>query len=510
MKKFTLILLFILLFLASYSQFRYVNSIFNKADTLKNIEYAQADFLNNKIGLLADYNIHDGENRTETRPLYMDIFMPHGDTVTKRPAIIFAHSGAFLIGSRKADDMVAMCDSFARRGFVTATIDYRMGMGSTVSRFLGIIVNIKIEDQNGYRAGYRAAQDARAAIRFLKYNADIYGIDTTKIFFTGSSAGGILGLYNIYTDKTDEFNDAVFEEPSLGSIDKVGIQGYGSKANAIVSMWGAVQNPDVIENEATPVLLIHGTDDKIVPFKKGIPLEGVVPDNPVLSFSMPETYGSFCIDSALTSKNIFHETYFVEGKNHEFYGAETGEFPPEGPNVYWDTVQTRIAHFFFSLFQPEANFEYLANNLAIQFSNTSSQTDYSFWDFGDGTFGTGTEILHEFTEAGNYMVKLTTCNLNMACDTLSKTITTGTSVFALNPLSNQIRVYPNPVKDWLKINGTTETYGAKIYDFTGRIQFEEKNIQQSTIDVSSFQNGIYFIEISFEDQSVVRKFVKVD
>ncbi len=508
MKKITLLLSLLFIVLVSQSQLRYANSIFDRIDTLLDVEYALADFLNNKIGLLSDYNIHDGESNTESRPLLMDIFIPQADTVNYRPAIIFAHSGAFLIGSRKADDMIAFCDSFARRGYVTATIDYRMGMGSTVSRFLGIPTSIKIEHSNGYRSAYRAGQDARAAIRFLKHNAQNYGIDTTKIFFAGSSAGGILGLYNIYNDKPGEFGDAILEFPYLGTIDQVGVQGYDGKADAVVSMWGALQDTKYIENEDTPLFLIHGTDDPIVPFKKGIPLDSVVPENPILSFTMPETYGSYCVDTALTNRNIYHETYFQEGGIHEFYGTDTGTFYENGPTQYWDTIQNKITRFFFHLFQPEADFDYSVTNLSVDFLNTSSAIKYSLWDFGDGTTGSGKEFNHIYAEQGTYKVHLTTCNQNMACDTITKNVTTGTPVSADILPINQVVIYPNPVKDRLYISGVADSFEAVIYDVSGRNYFRNENIQHSSIDVSSLQNGFYFIKIKIENQSIVRKFIK--
>ena len=511
MKKFTFLFLSLFLCSGSFSQnLRYINNSFNQVDTLEDVEYARADFLNNKIALLAEYNIHDGENKTENRPLYMDIFMPHADTVTKRPAIIFAHSGAFLIGSRKADDMIAFCDSFARRGYVTATIDYRMGMGATVSRFLGIPINIKIEYSNGYRAAYRAGQDARAAIRYLKHNAEEYGIDTSKVYFAGSSAGGILGLYNLYNDKPQEFTEAVFSEPSLGSLDTIGEQGYGGKANAVVSMWGAVQDTKYIENESTPVFLIHGTADPIVPFKKGIPLDSIIPENPVLSFTMPETYGSYCVDTALTNRNIYHETYFVDGGIHELYGVDTGEFYEDGPNQYWDTIQNKMSQFYFKLFKPEAVIGYYMNNLEFIFYDESAEPAYSFWDFGDGSSATGEIASHTYNQKGIYNVRLTTCNQNMACDTVSTNIAAGIIDNLAEAKFNEIKIYPNPVKNQINVLGIDDDFDAQIYDLTGRLYFTKMNIQNNTIDISGLQNGIYFIKISSSNHSVLRKFFKVN
>lgn len=500
--------IFLLKFLTVFSQLRYSDPVFQNIDTIRNVEYARAAFLNNPIGILAPYNIHDGENRTAENPLFMDIFMPQGDTLKKRPAIVFAHSGAFLIGSRLADDMVAFCDSFARKGFVTATIDYRMGMGADVSRFLGLVIQVQITPYNGYRAVYRAAQDAHAAIRFLKHNATEFGIDTSRIFFAGSSAGGILGLCNIYYDRINEWDSTIVNHPDLGGIDEVGIPGYGGKANALVSMWGAVQNTAVIENDSTPVLLIHGTADPVVPFKKGVPLAGIIPDNPVLGFSMPETLGSFCIDTALTNRNIPHQSYFSDGGIHEFYGTDTGEFPEEGPNPYWDTIQNKINGFFFDLLKPEASFEFIADNLTLRFSDTSEAARYSFWDFGDGATGAGKVVEHAFPAPGTFRVKLTTCNEIMACDTISHNIDAGLPVFYSTNREMNLSVFPNPAGDQIFIRGIEDKCTVRICDLSGRTCLLTQVSGNLPVDLSTLPRGIYLLRIQTNSSDKIVKLIK--
>jgi len=488
--------------------FRYKNSVFSKVDILKNVEYASAPWLNNPIILLADYNIHDGENKTTDKPLLMDIFMPNSDTLQKRPAIIFAHSGGLLIGTRHNDDMIAMCDSFTRKGYVTATIDYRMGMGATVTRFLGIIIGIRVNEKNGYRAFYRAMQDSRAAIRFLKKNASLYGIDTTKIYFTGSSSGAILAIQNLYLDKQVEVSTDAFSTPSLGEMDDIGEPGFGAKANATVAMWGALQNPELIENESTPLFLIHGANDDIVPFKKGMPLGNIVSPNPAISLTLSEMYGSFCIDTALNNRNIYRETYFVEGKKHEFYGVDTGMFPPDGPNTYWDTVQWKISTFLFERFRPKANFSNEIQNLTANFMNTSSEINKANWDFGDGTSGTGNQVSHSYSKPGIYNVQITAFNQNLACDTLTKQIVVDINSPVENLILNEIKIYPNPVTDWINIEGIHSKFDIKIYNSEGKVLFIQKNIINNQISVNFLNKGIYFLELVVNEQKIFRRFIK--
>src|SRR5687767_4193091 len=71
-----------------------------------------------------------------TQPLLMDIYQPVGDTVRRRPVIIFAHQGGFVSGQRTDAYMVAVCTQFARLGYVTASIDYRLlDIGTILTAF---------------------------------------------------------------------------------------------------------------------------------------------------------------------------------------------------------------------------------------------------------------------------------------------------------------------------------------------------------------------------------------
>lgn len=508
MKQLYSVLLFLLGATSIWAQpFRYSEKIFQETDTLKNVEYATADWLNNSFSLLADYNIHDGENKTEMRPVYMDIFTPKGDTLTKRPAIIFVHSGGFLMGSKKNDDMIAFCDSFARRGYVTAALGYRIGMGAEITTLWGFPLSIKLSEKNAARAVYRATQDSRAAIRFLKSKAGDYGIDTSKIYMVGSSAGGFVALHNLYMNQPHEIPELALTEPSLGNLDTVGIQGYGSQANAIVSMWGALEKPELIEDEKTPVFLVHGEDDDVVYFKKGMPLKTLVPVNDAIDFLIPETYGGFCIDTALINRNVEHETYFVPGKKHEFYGVATGMFGEDDPNQYWDTIQNKISNFLLDQFHPSANFNLTIDGLTVTLHNTSSDSFYTEWDLGNDSTATGSPITHSYSQPGEYKIQLTTYNENMAADTLTKSVLI-IPVSAKTELEEQIKVYPNPVRDRIYINGISGNYNATVFDLSGRRRITVFNSQKSYIEVDQLKTGFYILEIEWKGRKIYHKILK--
>lgn len=511
LKKIVILTFIGLAFQATGQDFRYTGRIFDKVDTFKNVEYAQAEWLNNPIALLSDYNIHDGEQTTAVKPLLMNIFVPAEDTVSLKPTIIFSHSGAFLIGSRLADDMVAFCDSFARKGYVTATIDYRIGMGATVTRLWGsIIIGLSVDEKNAHRAAYRATQDGRAAIRYLKQNADLYGIDSSRVFLVGSSAGAIQDLSVLYLDQQHEIPDNTQTAPPLGGLDDVGPVGPDGNPDAVVAMWGATWDPAYIENKQTPLLLMHGENDNIVPFKKGIPLDGTVPDNPIVHFNMPETYGSYCIDTALTNRGIPHETYFVKDKGHEFYGVDTGMFPPEGPNEYWNIVHQKITDFLFRQIKPSIDFNFTLNENSLTTFNYADDDYFVSWDFGDGTTSRSVEPEHIYTQKGKYKVSLKVCNEIMACDTVSKQINVDVISGIEDYQAEKIRLYPNPVSSELKISGMSSPFSIRLFDLTGRQKLQVENTTQNHIDLSRLNPGIYILHIEFGEISIVRKISKAE
>ncbi len=76
-------------------------------------------------------------------------------------------------------------------------------------------------------------------------------------------------------------------------------------------------------------------------------------------------------------------------------------------------------------------------------------------------------------------------------------------------LKNQFTIFPNPVKDRLTIQTEISDYNVEIFSVLGKqIRFKNGLINQSTLDISSFKNGIYFLKISNEQGSFSLKFVK--
>lgn len=156
-----------------------------------------------------------------------------------RPAIVFIHSGAFTGGSRT--EQAAMAREFAERGYITATITYRLREGTW------IWFNSPSDFARG--AVQDARHDAQAAVRWLRANADVYGVDPGRIGAVGYSAGAItaIGVGQYPEDPGDSGNP-----------------GYSSKICLAVSLSGISVEGPVLPDDAE-VLMFHGGSDIIVP-----------------------------------------------------------------------------------------------------------------------------------------------------------------------------------------------------------------------------------------------------
>ena len=396
-------------FLCFAQEYRYINTIFPSSTKTADVVYGNVDFINFP---------YLNENSTSSGDLIMDIYTPTGDTHNKRPAIIFAHSGGFINGNRNHDDMVALCDSFARKGYVTATIDYRKGFY--------VVTNIGMHST---RAAYRGLQDGRSAVRFLRANASTYGIDENKIYMVGSSAGSFIALHSVYMDDPAEkpqeagaynYSNIIFPfgttAPDLGAYDIGDHLNENGSPDAIIGLWGAVQEVGLItaDNDA-PVFLVHGSQDGTVPFNEG---------NPFGYPLIPEVEGSNLINDQLDVLGLTEkETYFINGVGHEFYGTSNGNWANgSGPNSFWDIIVDRSEQFLWKRHKPIANFSFSTNNLDVQFVDNSMGAISWLWDFGDGTTSTVQNPVHSYSGSDSYDVRLYVENDNLSWDTIGAKI----------------------------------------------------------------------------------------
>ncbi|MEW6470287.1 MAG: T9SS type A sorting domain-containing protein [Bacteroidota bacterium] len=309
------ILLFLVFAVEVFSQVcpcgngRYTQSIFGRVSLGANVQYTQNASPN-----------FDGSVEHET----MDIWGPAGDNCTKRPLIIWVHGGGFAQMDKTAPDVVAMCDTFARRGFVVASIDYRDDYWGPWGPVNDFSMNPTPYDNKEFtRADYRAMQDAKCAVRFFKANAAQYGIDTNFIFMGGTSAGAWTSLMVAYLDKASEkpaeayaqsLVAGMYARPDLGSVEgNGGWSNYSSKIKGIISCWGAIPDTAFIDGPNDPAAIIfHEYGDPVVNYYYGPPFQGQYPN-------FNSYWGTHYIDMQMQNVGTVHKTFPINGSQHALY-----------------------------------------------------------------------------------------------------------------------------------------------------------------------------------------------
>jgi acetyl esterase/lipase len=200
--------------------------------------------------------------------LKLDLYQPKR-LEGKAPGLILIHGGAWKGGRRT--DYRYYCVRLAERGYVVATISYRLVKTATFPA---------------------AVQDAKCAVRWLRANAEKYHVDPNRIGVMGGSAGGHLAMMVGYSPDVPELEG------------DGGNQGVSSRVQAVVNFYGPTdlttpfaRNNGVVSDfigkpyaEAAdqyrlasplthltagdpPTLILHGTIDNVVPIDQADALD---------------------------------------------------------------------------------------------------------------------------------------------------------------------------------------------------------------------------------------------
>ena len=139
---------------------------------------------------------------------YLDLYVP--DSEEKVPLFVLIHGGGFLFGDSQTRQAQFMYRYFRDHGYACASVNYRLAQEEP---FPG------------------AVEDVKAAIRFLKANADQYGYDAERVAVWGESAGGYLcTMAGVTTD--EDFHGIPFigeeerKEPVSADVDVI-VNFYG-------------------------------------------------------------------------------------------------------------------------------------------------------------------------------------------------------------------------------------------------------------------------------------------
>lgn len=192
----------------------------------------------------------------------MDVYYPAEIRPGKlQPLIVLIHGGGWSGGSRNEPIFVGLALEWAQRGYVVASIDYRLSREAPFPA---------------------AVEDCKTAVRWLKTYADEFKLDPKRVAVWGHSAGAHLATLVAVAPRTAGLEGNLF--PNVDSTVQAAVSVAGNfdfflTPNAGLERPGmflagtaetrearlkAASPTSYVGKETPPFLLIHGTRDGVV------------------------------------------------------------------------------------------------------------------------------------------------------------------------------------------------------------------------------------------------------
>ncbi|MGK4566730.1 alpha/beta hydrolase [Flavobacterium sp. 3HN19-14] len=233
--------------------------------------------------------------QNDTLKLDLDLFLPEKTPNTKLPLLLYVHGGGFSIGERQSEHSI--CKYLAQNGYATATITYTLYMKDKKFSCDGVL-------PEKVKAFQYAVNDLWLATSFFIRNSEKYNIDTSKIFISGSSAGGETVLQAAYWD----FNLMNMYGTQLPK---------DFKYAGIVSGSGAIMDLNLItKDNLIPMMFFHGNGDSTVPY--GTAAHHYCKTN---ASGWLMLFGSYSIFNYVKALDGTTALYTYCGGGHEYSGA---------------------------------------------------------------------------------------------------------------------------------------------------------------------------------------------
>ena len=391
------------------------------------------------------------------------------------------HGGGFRDGCRTL--LNKECMEFAKRGYVVATIDYRLGwvkgdaMKPCRNNFCYSQLcaartsdgcNPEYKDSMNF-AIYRALQDASAAMRFIVHYAGNLNIDTNYLYLDGHSAGAIIATNLCYMNQRD-LNLLVPRANSiLGPLKQSGNSFRDSyRIAGLFNNWGCLFDTSFISGvqDKIPMIAFHGIDDSIVPFAKGYPLNCT---NGAYKYS----YGSSLLYKRLISNypDLPVELYSCYGGHGIFDGD------PETDLKILYRIQKAIC-FFNRVRNGDKTQAY------IRIDKQQEDITYS-------------QLNHISPVNCSFKPSYTSIKDNTA-DNISNSEAPVQFSIAPNPATSQATLF---------MKGQFKEINITLTDLNGKILWRKENVSERSISlpVKDLANGLYLVNIKNNDYSGVYK-----
>tara|TARA_A100001015_G_C15019056_1_gene727036 strand:- start:744 stop:1814 length:1071 start_codon:yes stop_codon:yes gene_type:complete len=267
--------------------------------------------------VLSNLPYADTQNPRQT----LDLILPaQTSTNKKRPLIVWIHGGGWKNGDKRSGLSPHRLPALVQTGkYIGASIGYRL---------------------SGEAIWPAQIHDCKAAIRWLRANAEKYGIDPDKIIAWGSSAGGHLvsmlgvshgvkeleGKIGEYTDQSSRVHAVInyYGPTALLQMDdhpsKIIHNAPDSPESQLIG--GPIQKNRKKTKQASPLhhvskddsifIHFHGTDDPLVPYHQSVIFHQALLEKGVASKLITLQKGGHSMPSDYTREKIipFLDTLF--------------------------------------------------------------------------------------------------------------------------------------------------------------------------------------------------------
>lgn len=185
--------------------------------------------------------------------LWLDVWTPEVPRSDKA-CVVALFGGGFVTGERDNSLQTTIAQQLTARGYTVVSPDYRLGLKDSAMVASHSSLG-KLQKLFQWTIDI-AAEDCAAAVAYIVAHAGELNINPDRIVLTGCSAGAITVLQLDYCRANQLPQAAVLPE--------------GWKPAAVVPYAGAVmcKGKPKYKSAPAPTMLMHGTKDKIVAYKK--------------------------------------------------------------------------------------------------------------------------------------------------------------------------------------------------------------------------------------------------
>ena len=492
---------------------RYLTPVFPSASKTANVVYGN------------NYQVLTGTQVAVD--LKMDVYQPAGaaDPVTERPLVIVLHTGSFLppvvngqpTGTKGDSTIVQACTDFARRGYVAAAVDYRLGWNPAATGAAGQ----DIRTGTLLNAVYRAILDAKACVRYFRKdvatNGNSFGIDTNKIILGGFGTGGYIALAYATLNNPAEISLTKFlanttnasygfvagqsyvNQAVLGDFEGYGgIAGYNNPNNSVgytsniqfvFNAGGAMGDSSWVEPGDAPMVNFHVVGDPFAPYGIGpvvVPTTGdfvveVSGSQSVAALANADGNNNCMINAGFTD-NLTTYAMANTGNLEGLYPFFTTPATQAGPWEWYDSTITVLTA------------------QALGYPASAGTSAYTNSLLTNPDMSKAKAVAYIDTIMGYLNPRVVYC----------LGLTTG-----LNTVSNltaNVNIQPNPSADRTvisadKLAGDIRTI--RVYDIIGNEVYSQEGINDDrfTLERNGLQSGLYIVKMSFDKGEATGKVV---